>query len=474
MRTNDTQSNFEIENIEDQACQKSNAAKKVAITGAMLGAGAGAAFAANEYINTDGEKNEESSDKLSSDELKETVTDGVKEKDTTDKTGTEKPQEEPVKQEETKDQTKTHQPEKTDKTEGPGLDGLNVKDNHTTEHIQTRVVYDEDGNIIGQVDAVSENGEGTIYIDMDGDGKADVKGVDSNHDGRIQDNEYEDVRGKDIAMHDRQGENVFHVNQEGEEIESQKLGEDFRHETTVVFHDKDGNVITQIDAGTYEGHEYRALDTNNDGMADKIAIDINNDGEFTEDEIIDSRNMYVAMENREGENVHHLDPQGNEINPGENLAQNHGQDNIDDIPNNYERTGDHYGRDMAQNNRDYNNHGNTRAYAGMSDEGSDVNTTVTDNDDPEHDYTKTDDIYGEQDIHEDVHGVEQQEPVYGEPVYEETETEVTYEEPAAEEPVYEDTAEVSAEVLPEETEEYVDDTADNMDQPDMTDDAALL
>lgn len=145
----------------------------------------------------------------------------------------------------------------------------------------------------------------------------------------------------------------------------------------------DGNKMGSIEEGTIDGHKFMLVDNDGDSHADYLAIDVNDDGRFDSDEVVAySPSDHVHM----GHDTAHTTEKyysADEINGTDNggLAQNdnnggnvqddnnHGNGQNDMIHNNFEdeKTGESYNGDYAQNNPDYNPHGQVDDYDAHND-----------------------------------------------------------------------------------------------------------
>lgn len=153
---------YQLDEMENSAVEKSKNLKRGLIAGgAILGVGAGAAFAADQIIN-----NTEDSDisELSSEDLLAGANAGVEEAN----------QEEP----------KAEQPAAPAPAPTPAPEPEPVVDID-----ETVVVYDEYGNVIEAYDAGTVDGNNFVIYDTDGNGRGDLMAYDENGNGIYEANE---------------------------------------------------------------------------------------------------------------------------------------------------------------------------------------------------------------------------------------------------------------------------------------------
>ncbi|MCM1369430.1 MAG: hypothetical protein NC204_03560 [Candidatus Amulumruptor caecigallinarius] len=144
--------------------------------------------------------------------------------------------------------------------------------------------------------------------------------------------------------------------------------------TTLVF-DEDGDIVATVDSGTVDGKSFAVFDTDLNGRGDVVAIDMNGNGVYEENEIVYSDNVSYAMGqgksiaaveiNDEGE-VNPVYPTGLEGNPihlAVNQTHHEGEKdtflgdhhehyyNDDDLSDHYyaERGGEQYVSDSERN-----------------------------------------------------------------------------------------------------------------------------
>lgn len=320
--------NYQIENLEDEACKRSNTAKRVAAGLGLAALGGGAAFAANELMDSDtaadGSHSDVAQPGMTADEFTASLSGGVSEQDMPDPAPT--PEPEPV-----------------------------VQEVHVHHHYEEPKVVEPE-------------------VEFDG---------------------------------------------------------------STVMHDTEGNVVAQIDEGTIDGTKFALYDVDGDGIADGLAYDVNQNGRFDDNEFADVSRENIAMSDQRDAVHMMIDDVAQVDNEDYPLIEvTPEEENIDDIRNDftYEKTGETYGRDVAQNNPDYNGRTEVEQYAEYSDTYEDGRTSVA----PRYEDLKEDDLYAQA----EVEGYDSYESpmaendlaVIEEEVYEEQDlpvNDMAYEEPAA-------------------------------------------
>ena len=188
---------------------------------------------------------------------------------------------------------------------------------------------------------------GLIY-DLNHDGKADMLAIDINDDGHFdKDSDYLanlQEQGQDLPMNVL-AEAVGHHTDSGPEPEIDIAV------TNVYQYDPENNRVTAEISVNGETHRAIILDTDNDGIADAAAIDLNDDGKFEDDSdaIIDLRSYGLnysmnTLAHEAGYNESIDGPEG-PANDDDIIANNTGQPTKDytgQSDNNPERKGDNY------------------------------------------------------------------------------------------------------------------------------------
>lgn len=268
-------SNYQIEDLEDQAMNKSQTAKRVAAGAALLAGGAGAAFAANEFINSDSTPEAP----ITADELVDVVTDGVTAEDTAPA--------EPA---------------------APAVEEVHVYHHNApqpapepepeVEFGQSTVLVDEDGNQVAHINEGTYDGKSFATYDLDADGHADYFAYDVNGNGHFENNEIINVEGQDIHMHHDNHELIVQVDTPDDPIwvdpyytedddladinndfTHEKSGEDYTSDDDLAQHSSDYNNdgdVTQYASVDHSTDEYTLEDYTSEDVAD-YDVDIHND-----------------------------------------------------------------------------------------------------------------------------------------------------------------------------------------------------
>lgn len=120
----------------------------------------------------------------------------------------------------------------------------------------------------------------------------------------------------------------------------------------------DGEKVMTVEEGTIDDHKFMLVDADADGHADLLAIDVNKNGTYENDEIIeytpaDHVHMGHATAHTTEEHYNAVDPWTNPHPEPDTYAYNPGGNSIH---NNFEdeKTGEEYHGDFAENNPDYN------------------------------------------------------------------------------------------------------------------------
>lgn len=118
--------------------------------------------------------------------------------------------------------------------------------------------------------------------------------------------------------------------------------------------------VVSVEEGTVDGHKFALMDINGDGHADFLAVDVDNNGRFDDNEVVTyTEEDHVHM----GHQTAHVTEQHynsvDEITPnydGQNYVAQNQTHQEDVIHNNFEdeKTGESYHGDYAENNPDYN------------------------------------------------------------------------------------------------------------------------
>lgn len=157
-------------------------------------------------------------------------------------------------------------------------------------------------------------------------------------------------------------ERVVYVEKPVEHVEEEKEPAVTWDEKTVVY-DGDGNVTGSMESGAVNGKNFVLMDVDGDDHADYLAIDMDGNGRFDDNEIVKydvSDHVHMGHETAHTKEIHNNSYVGEE--PSEDphyIAQNG-----EEIHNNFEdeKTGESYHDDYAENNPDYNPHADVNDY----------------------------------------------------------------------------------------------------------------
>lgn len=178
-------------------------------------------------------------------------------------------------------------------------------------------------------------------------------------------------------------ENHVHIHPDTDQtvndpIPPEPIDPELQVEETAVIFDENGQIVTTYDAGTYDGKAFMVMDTDGNGKGDIMAYDENANGVFEENEIsyLDNetyeigqgQNLAIYEQDSNG-NVNLVQVQENPLLDPMAHVDDRGGDNIDEIHNDFldEKSGEVYGRDLAENNPDYNNHDDAQQYTAHMD-----------------------------------------------------------------------------------------------------------
>ena len=129
----------------------------------------------------------------------------------------------------------------------------------------------------------------------------------------------------------------------------------------------DGEKLMSVESGTVQGHDFKVFDTDNDNLAEVVAIDTNDNGIFEQDEIItmtDADDFRMGHETAKVTNEHYSSEELDKYSFPDGHDEQVFAQNGKVIRNNFEdeKTGDSYYGDFAENNPDYNPQGNVNSY----------------------------------------------------------------------------------------------------------------
>lgn len=132
-------------------------------------------------------------------------------------------------------------------------------------------------------------------------------------------------------------------------------------EKTTYYYDEEGNRIGAIETGSYDDKTLLIVDENGDNVADEMWYDANGNGRVDNGEIHDISHLNHVMG--------YGDIDVKVVGADDDQPLNHGDEDLVGIHNDWddEKTGEVYRNDLAQNNGDYKNNGDTSQYAAEAD-----------------------------------------------------------------------------------------------------------
>ncbi len=134
-------------------------------------------------------------------------------------------------------------------------------------------------------------GHDAVLMDKDHDGVFDVAMVDTNDDGQLQENEMFDIS----SMHVTVSGAGAHVTPA---VYDQTVDDGVTVTITEEGHAEIEGRTVIVGAGTVNGHQAAFVDVDADGTYDRAIIDVNDDGQFSDDESVDLRGEGVAVQDR--------------------------------------------------------------------------------------------------------------------------------------------------------------------------------
>ena len=160
---------------------------------------------------------------------------------------------------------------------------------HSTHHASTAagdeaanihvVDYQQGTGLNGQTAeyaTLSDGHDTAVVADLDGDGKADVMGVDLNRNGRFEENEVHNVQDRNLDMDVLK---QAHAQQTANEGSADVRVVDIQHGEGL-----DGQTAEYVTLT--DGHDTAVVaDMDGDGKADVLGVDANHNGQFEEDEV---------------------------------------------------------------------------------------------------------------------------------------------------------------------------------------------
>lgn len=125
-------------------------------------------------------------------------------------------------------------------------------------------------------------GKTAVFVDLDRDGKYDAVIVDSNGNGKLDDDADEviDIRESGLSVHNT---GLINASDDGtfqiQEVQEMEV---------------DGDMV-YVAKGTYGGRDAVLMDKDHDGVFDVAMVDTNGDGQLQEDEMFDISDMHVTV-----------------------------------------------------------------------------------------------------------------------------------------------------------------------------------
>lgn len=175
-------------------------------------------------------------------------------------------------------------------------------------------------------------------------------------------------------------------------------------EERVEVRDSEGNLQSSVETFTIDGQQGALIDNDGDNVANAMWIDDNNNGQIDEDEVREVSEYNINMGNEVAHTQTYITSDWDEEHIDDEDHQYVHNDDVhtDDINNDFDgaKQDQEYHGDLADNNPDYNNHGNVSNYtASVNDQ---EQYAQVDAEDDAHGHDSGD--YGHDDYaHEDFH-----------------------------------------------------------------------
>lgn len=118
--------------------------------------------------------------------------------------------------------------------------------------------------------------------------------------------------------------------------------------------------VMSVEKGTVDGHKFSLMDIDGDGHADLLAVDVDNNGQFDDNEVVTyTEEDHIHMGHQTARVTEQHYNSVDDITPnydGQNYVAQNQTHQEDAIHNNFEdeKTGESYHGDYAENNPDYN------------------------------------------------------------------------------------------------------------------------
>ena len=356
---------YQLEEMENSAVNKSAMAKRAAMGAGLLAAGAATAYGAEQLMGDDGNN---------------VVAEGTQQPDLTSGAAAgavgegvaEQPQSQPEPQTvHTEENVHVYHHYVEDPKPNPQP---NPQPDHKPEmeYEETTHYYDDKGNLVNGIDMGTYAGKQFAIVDNDGDGHGDVMWYDVNGDGKVSQDEFADVSGSNFvigshggAHHDvniNTGEEIANMHDKGGHIDD--LKPEIEYKETTYYYDDEGNLVKGMDMGTYDGKLFAIVDHDGDRHGDAMWYDKNGDGDVSDDEFYDISGSNLTIGTHGGRQLYVNANTGEKIDYVPTPDYNPHGDSLADIHNDFddEKSGEEYRDDLAQNNQDYRNHEDVHQY----------------------------------------------------------------------------------------------------------------
>ena len=252
-----TNEDYQLEELENAAVNKSNNAKRIAAAAGLLATGGAAGYAAT---NIPTGSAEEPIETLTEEDLESVADTGANQ----------------VQEPEVKPQPVQPQPATPVQPTPPAQDEVDVSFDKTTHY------YDENNNLVMTTEEGTVNGQQFKLVDVDGDMRADILAYDADGNGVINEDEIVELSGKDqiamghataqhddqfIAIHEPEPEpyiEPYDINDEKDyadntipnDFEDEKTGETYSHDYAENNEDYNNGEVEHYSAETSDDSDY--------------------------------------------------------------------------------------------------------------------------------------------------------------------------------------------------------------------------
>lgn len=252
-----TNEDYQLEELENAAVNKSNNAKRIAAAAGLLATGGAAGYAAT---NIPTGSAEEPIEPLTEEDLESVADTGANQ----------------VQEPEVKPQPVQPQPATPVQPTPPAQDEVDVSFDKTTHY------YDENNNLVMTTEEGTVNGQQFKLVDVDGDMRADILAYDADGNGVINEDEIVELSGKDqiamghataqhddqfIAIHEPEPEpyiEPYDINDEKDyadntihnDFEDEKTGETYSHDYAENNEDYNNGEVEHYSAETSDDSDY--------------------------------------------------------------------------------------------------------------------------------------------------------------------------------------------------------------------------